>query len=111
MRVFCKHCEHEKDVDECWCVIDTRNKERYFECKVKCISSAEPTNQVSTMLANQIEEGIRELKKKADEIQEALEIDTTVEDWMDRIPRQTWMGWFKSLFGLSGIRYVKVKLN
>ncbi len=110
MRVFCKHCEHEKDVDECWCVIDTKNKERYFECKVKCIvivprvAAADVDVDVVAVAAVPIEEKVYETR-------DALEIDTAVEDWMDRIPRQTWMDWFKSLFGLSGIRYVKVKLN
>jgi hypothetical protein len=101
MRVFCKHCEHEKNVDECWCVIDTRKKERYFECKVKCIVIV-PRVAVADV-DPQVE--------KEYETRDALEIDTTVDDWMDRIPRQTWMDWFKSLFGLSGIRYVKIKLN
>ncbi len=104
MRVFCKHCEHEKDVDECWCVIDTRSKERYFECKVKCIVPVQPT------IAARPQEKESEIRDTS-ETDITVEIDTAVEDWMDRIPKQTWMDWFKSLFGLSGIRYVKVKLN
>ncbi len=105
MRVVCKHCEHEKDVDECWCVIDTRNKERYFECKVNCIVI------VPRVSVADVDFDVVPKIEKEYEIRDAVEIDTTVEDWMDRIPRQTWMDWFKSLFGLSGIRYVKVKLN
>ena len=92
MRVYCKHCEHEKDVDDCWCVIDTRIKERYFECKIKCNIQAV-------------------ISQKEEESRGAIEIDTATEDWMDRIPKKTWIEWFSSFFGLSGIRYIKVKTN
>lgn len=104
MRVICKHCEHEKDADECWCVIDTVKRERYFECKVSCITIPQRADRIGN--------GIRDLEQKAEEIQEALvEIDTAVDDWMHRIPRKTWVEWFKSFFGLSEIRYIKVKTN
>lgn len=96
MRVRCKHCQHENDVDEYWCVIDTKNKERYFECKKFC--EKKWTSQEF-------------FPKKEEEIRSVIEIDTAVDDWMDRIPRQTWVEWFKSFFGLSGIRYIKVKTN
>ena len=35
--VYCKWCKEPKKEEDCWCVIDTKTHERYFECKKKCV--------------------------------------------------------------------------
>ena len=37
--VFCSICQEEKESNDCWCVIDAKTKERYYECKKKCKTS------------------------------------------------------------------------
>jgi hypothetical protein len=38
--VLCEICNKSVLPETCWCVIDTRNKTRHFECKVNCKPSA-----------------------------------------------------------------------
>ncbi len=35
--VYCIWCREPQKEEDCWCVIDTKTHERYFECKKKCI--------------------------------------------------------------------------
>jgi hypothetical protein len=35
--VICGKCEHSVNVDDCWCVIDTKRKSRSYECKKECL--------------------------------------------------------------------------
>ncbi len=37
-KIFCSICKSEQTIHDCWCVIDTKTKERYYECKKKCIA-------------------------------------------------------------------------
>lgn len=49
--VSCSICEEEKQLNDCWCVIDAKTKERYYECKKKC---KKPTQIEITIPSNTI---------------------------------------------------------
>ncbi len=34
--IQCAICKEDKSIDDCWCVIDSKTKSRYYECKKKC---------------------------------------------------------------------------
>ncbi len=34
--IQCVICKENKPINDCWCVIDSKTKERYYECKKKC---------------------------------------------------------------------------
>ena len=40
--VLCEICNKLVSPEACWCVIDTQNKTRHFECKVSCKPKAKP---------------------------------------------------------------------
>ncbi len=40
---FCSICKTIKPLNDCWCVIDAKTKERYYECKKKC-QNPQPSN-------------------------------------------------------------------
>ncbi len=37
--VYCIWCKGAQKEEDCWCVIDTKTHERYFECKKKCVET------------------------------------------------------------------------
>ena len=87
--VYCKVCEHQKNPNDCWCVIDTVKKTRHFECKVVCVKPAvipEPSHEV----------------RDPEDIQ--------LEEWSSAYPRQTIvsrvLNWFSTPLG-----YTKVKTS
>ncbi len=104
MRVICEICKKNKDPDECWCVIDTGKKVRYFECKDKCKAPSplvrhEPTSSASMEFF------------ELDIVDEEDPSETVlVEDWIVQ-PQRTWLQWMKDLMGIQGYRYVKVKTS
>lgn len=92
--VSCKVCRKNQEEADCWCVIDIKTKERYYECKKVC----NPPRQIQTLVEN-----IHSVP---------LEIETPetseIHDWAEAYPQrgflQRVMNWFLEPSG-----YTKVK--
>ncbi len=53
----CSTCQELKPIDDCWCVIDAKTKERTFECKKPC-HSIETTHTSNTIVEEEDEEDL-----------------------------------------------------
>lgn len=100
--VVCKHCEHTVPVDTCWCVIDTKTKERFYECKVNCVQVA-PTPET-------IQIQLDDIQTMADTIERQLEATERTIDWVEAYPKRSFFqrvrNWFSTPSG-----YTKVKTS
>lgn len=101
--VICKHCEHTVPIDDCWCVIDTNTKIRFYECKKKCLITPAPTPET-------IEVQLEEIQSIAETIETELERQGRILDWIEAYPKQTFFqrvrNWFSTPSG-----YTKVKTH
>ena len=92
--VYCKFCEHQKDLNDCWCVIDTKTKSRTYECKVKCIQPKQ------TPVLSKEESGVREPEP----------VQRDILDWSEFYAKESFftqiVNWFRSPSG-----YTKVKTS
>lgn len=99
--VICKHCEHTVQADSCWCVIDSKTKTRYYECKANCLSLPPPET---------IQIQLDEIQTMADAIEEQIQRLDRVIETIEAYPRQTFFqrirNWFSTPAG-----YTKVKTS
>ncbi len=107
MEVSCEICKKWKHPDECWCVIDVKQKIRYFECRENCrpptpIQRHEPA-PVSHMETFELDISDSEEDEEPSET-------VLVEDWIVQ-PKRSWIQWMKDLIGIQTYRYVKVKTS
>lgn len=100
--VVCSICEKKVSSLECWCIIDTIQKKRYFECKNICMTNP----PVLHIQIPKEKEEVREAEVSKEK-KEVLEIEVT--EWTDAYPKQTIWTWIKEKVGLGKIQYIKVK--
>lgn len=91
--VICSKCEHTVNVDDCWCVIDTKTKARSYECKNVCLQ------QVA--------------ESKIDiEIPSTMTASTeVVEDWVSAYPTEGIFQRLSNWFYRSTSGYQRVKVE
>jgi hypothetical protein len=106
--VLCELCETKVSPLTCWCVIDTREKTRHYECKDtrSCKPKVKAPESAPVLAPASLEPAPFEI-----EIPDDVIIRTeTVPEWAEAYPRPTWFQrirqWFSTPAG-----YTKVKTN
>ncbi len=105
--VLCEICNKSVLPETCWCVIDTRNKIRYFECKVNC----KPPEPVPVQAPEPAPQPPPDPEPFEIDIPDDVIIRTeTVPEWAEDYPRPTFIQRMKLWFTRpSG--YTKVKTH
>jgi hypothetical protein len=99
--VICEVCEKNVPQITCWCVIDTKNKTRHFECKINCkpIPAPKSTPTIPPQTSTELELSKQNLKEKVkvkvnekekeSEIRKesTIVITETVPEWAEAYPR------------------------
>ncbi len=114
--VLCDICKNRVLPIDCWCVIDTKTKIRFYECKTPCKKpvepvAVEPTAASDEILVAQIQLELQALEELGTQIQAHLDSnEERVTEWTEAYARpslfQRLKQWFRTPRG-----YTKVKTS
>ncbi len=106
--VLCEICKKVVSPLNCWCVIDTRQKTRHYECKDSF--GCKPPNPRPETTPPLLDAAPFELDIPDEELPDSYIYTDSVPQWAEAYPRPTWLQRIKQWF-FTPPGYTKVKTS